>query len=133
MKSLIVARSGAIQQALTTILSSIPQVKTLGVAENSLAALEMVRLHQPELVIVDDNFAKGETLDFIRHLKANWEQTKVVVLADRSQQQQDLLDSGADAVLLRGIPAEQITKTINDIHLGRTSDQNSSTGGKKSD
>ena len=133
MKSLIVARSSAIQEALTTILSSIPQVNTLGVAENSMMALEMIHLHQPELVIVDDNFAEGETLDFIRRLKKNWGQIKVVVLADKSQQQQTLLESGADAVLLRGIPTEQITKTINTIHLGRTINQNSSIGDKKND
>jgi DNA-binding NarL/FixJ family response regulator len=133
MQSLIVARSGAIQEALTTILSSIPQINIIGVAENSLIALGMMQTHHPELVIVDDNFAEGETVNFIRHLGRDWPQTKIVVLADRFQQKQSLIDCGADAVLLRGIPTEQITETIDCIRLGKTINQNSCIRGKNND
>ena len=133
MQSLIVARSGAIQEALTTILSSIPQINIIGVAENSLTALEMMQIHHPELLIVDDNFSEGETLEFIYRLKTAWPQTHIVVLADRSQQEQPLIDSGADAVLLRGISTEQITETINRIRLGKTINQNSYTRGENND
>jgi DNA-binding NarL/FixJ family response regulator len=120
MLSLIVARSRAMQEALTTILASVSQIEIVGVAENSLTALEMMRLHQPLLVIVDDDLPNGETsLAFINELRKNWSTTRILILADGTQQKQILMDNGADAVLLRGVPTEQITETINGLRVDK--------------
>jgi DNA-binding NarL/FixJ family response regulator len=120
MLTLIVARSDAMQQALTTVLSSIPEIEIVGAADDSPSALEMARVHHPVLIMVDDNFPEGEVLELIRQLKQDWPQTEIIVLADGTQQKQALLAAGADAVLLRGIPAEQIMDVINNIHPDKT-------------
>jgi DNA-binding NarL/FixJ family response regulator len=121
MLTLIVARSGAMQQALTTVLSSIPEIEIVGTADDGFSALEIVKAHQPALVMIDDNLPNGEALDLIRYLKKDWPQIKIIVLADGSQQKQTLLAAGVDIVLLRGIPSEQITEAINNIQIDTTS------------
>ena len=115
MLTLIVARSGAMQEALTTVLSSIPEMEIVGVAGDSPAALEMARVHHPALVMIDDNLPEGEVLELIRQFKKDWPQIGIIVLADRTQQKQALMDTGANAVLLRGVPAEEIMEAINNI------------------
>jgi DNA-binding NarL/FixJ family response regulator len=120
MLTLIVARSGAMQQALTTVLSSIPEIEIVGTADDGFSALEIVKAHQPALVMVDDNLPNGEVLNLIRYLKKDWPQTKTIALTDGTQQKQALLAAGADTVLLRGIPAEQIIEAINNICPDKT-------------
>jgi DNA-binding NarL/FixJ family response regulator len=120
MLTLIVARSGAMQQALTTVLSSIPEIEIVGTADDGFSALEIVKAHQPTLVMVDDNLPNGEVLNLIRYLKKDWPQTKTIALTDGTQQKQALLATGADTVLLRGIPAEQIIEAINNICPDKT-------------
>ena len=120
MLTLIVARSDAMQQALTTVLSSIPEIEIVGTADDGFSALEIIKAHQPALVMVDDNLPNGEVLNLICYLKKDWPQTKTIVLTDGTQQKQALLAAGADTVLLRGIPAEQIIKAINNICPDKT-------------
>lgn len=120
MLALIVARSSAMQEALNTVLSSDPEIEIIGMAEDRFSALEMVKEHHPALVMVDDNLAEGEVLTLIRQLKKDWPHTKTIVLADGTQQKQVLLAAGTNAVLLRGVPTEQIMDAINDIHPDQT-------------
>jgi DNA-binding NarL/FixJ family response regulator len=121
MLALIVARSNAMQEALNTVLSSDPEIEIIGMADDGFSAMEILKAHQPDLVMVDDNLPNGEALNLIHYLKKDWPQAKTIVLTDRTQQKQALLAAGADAVLLRGIPAEQIIEIINNIRPDKTS------------
>ena len=121
MLALIVARSNAMQEALNTVLSSDPEIEIIGMADDGFSAMEILKTHQPDLVMVDDNLPNGEVLNLIHYLKKDWPQTKTIVLTDGTQQKQVLLAAGADAVLLRGIPAEQIIEIINNIRSDKTS------------
>ena len=115
LATLIVSSSGAIQQALHTVLALNPHIHIIGMADDYQAAQEMLDHHHPEFVVIDSDFSPSPEMDFIRRLKSEQPATKIIVLVNSLQQQQELLEAGADAALLRDVPAEQIMETINHL------------------
>ena len=51
--ALVVASSTSLQNGLLALMTTIPQVRTIFVAEGFYAALRMVENHQPALIILD--------------------------------------------------------------------------------
>jgi DNA-binding NarL/FixJ family response regulator len=113
--TLIVAKSGAMQEALNTVLSSIPEINIVGIAHDYVTAQEMMARQSPELVVIDSNLPPNQDTGVIRQLKLKHPHLRLIVLVDGIQQQQELIELGADAALLRGVPIEQITEAINTI------------------
>jgi DNA-binding NarL/FixJ family response regulator len=113
--TLIVAKSGAMQEALNTVLSSIPKIHIVGIANDYVTTQEMMTRHSPELLVIDSNLPINQDTGFIRQLKLEHPHLKLIALVDGIQQQQELLEMGVDAALLRGVPTEQITEAINTI------------------
>lgn len=97
---------------LQALLTAVPQIEIVDLADDGPAALRMDPEYQLALVLLDINLHGDEVPIVLRQIKARWPKTRCLVLADNVRQQQAARDAGADSALLKGFPAEQLFVTI---------------------
>ena len=113
---IIAARPGRMRDSLKLLLRTIPGIKIVGQADDSSSALRMMAEHRPALAVVDTNLPDACTepgrsdgfLTVLREIKVRKSETRCLVLADTGQKQADAAAAGADAVLRKGFPAEEL-------------------------
>ncbi len=110
--TLIVARPGRLRDALNALLTTIPRLEIVGQADDDSSALKMVTQRRPTLILLDSTLPGEEVEVVLAQIKANWPQTRCIVLADNSQQQQVAKIAGADEVVVKGYPTEHLLASI---------------------
>jgi DNA-binding NarL/FixJ family response regulator len=115
MSALIVARPGRMRNGLRALLRTIPRIEIVGQVDQGSAALEMVTLERSALVLLDSSLPFEEMRMALKQIKAEWPQTRCIVLVDNIQQQGMAQAAGADGVLLKGFAAETLFMTIDEV------------------
>ena len=111
--ALVVSSSGTLQNGLLALITTIPSISAVLVAEDVNSTLRMVENHQPALVILD--MSSLEVQDVINEIKNQWPHISVIVLAEDITQQKDAETSGADSVLLKGFPAQKLITIVETV------------------
>jgi DNA-binding NarL/FixJ family response regulator len=106
--ALIVARLGPLCDGLRALLTAIRRIKTIAQVDDLPAALPVVAEHRPALLLVDCNPANHETCTLLEEIKVRSPESRIVILAEDVRQQAIAQAVGADAVLLKGAPAEEL-------------------------
>jgi DNA-binding NarL/FixJ family response regulator len=115
MSVLIVARPGRIREGLRALLRTIPRIEIVGQVGQGSAALEMVTRERPALVLLNSSLPFEEAWMALKQIKAEWPQTRCIVLVDNIQEQGMAQAAGADGVLLKGFAAETLFMTIDEV------------------
>jgi len=111
--ALVVSSSGSLQNGLLALMTTIPSVSAVLVAEDSNSALRMVENHQPALVILD--MPSLNVQDVIKKIKDLCPRIHLIVLAEDVAQQKAVDSYGADSVLLKGFPAQKLIAIVEDL------------------
>lgn len=96
---ILVSLPGMLQRVLEDTLASQSGIEVMGVASGGLSAIEMLRVRQPKVLLVDTNIPLTEAIILIEMVKERYPTVKCVALVEISQDQQLLLNAGADNVL----------------------------------
>ena len=121
--ALIAAQAGSLQSSLLALMTTMPQIKAVILAEETPQVLRMIAEHRPALVVLDMGLLRGDAQTILEQIKTEWPLTRCVVLADDVQQQQKAQAAGADAVLIKGfLPAKLITTIEELLSEGKTDD-----------
>ncbi len=112
---LLVARPSRMRDGLRALLRTIPYLKIVGQADDSLSALAIFSEQRPLLVLLGANLPAEEVQTFLAQTKAEWPETRCIVLVDSFQQQWLAETAGADSVLLTGFPAAKFVNTIEEL------------------
>jgi DNA-binding NarL/FixJ family response regulator len=110
--ALLVTGPGSLQNGLLAMMTTIPQIQAVLVAEEASRALRMIADHRPALVLLDTMLPGNEAGAVLKEIKTRWPSTRCIILADDVQQQREAKAAGADAVLIKGFPAAKLTATI---------------------
>lgn len=111
-RALIVTQRGSLKNGLQALVTSIPQVDVIGQVGDSSLALEMVREHHPDLVLLDTNLPNEEEWQVLRQVKILRPEIRCIVLADDVRQLREAKTLGADIVLLKGFPPAKLAEII---------------------
>jgi DNA-binding NarL/FixJ family response regulator len=103
------------RNGLRALLRTMPKIKIVGHVDQGSAALEMVTRERPALVLLNSSLPFEETWMALKQIKAEWPQTRCIVLVDNIQQQGMAQAAGADGVLLKGFAAETLFMTIDEV------------------
>ena len=110
--ALIATRPGPLQNGLVALMTTMPQVNAVIVAEEAASALRMIADHLPTLVLLEMALPGEGTATLLKQIKATWPLTRCIVLANDVRQQQEAEAAGADVVLLKGFPAARLIAAI---------------------
>lgn len=128
-KTLIVAPPGRIRDGLQLLISSYPHIYLLPPAPDGNTALEVIRDHGPELIILDYNLPGGDESGaagtgaetFIRRCKQQWPIIPCITLVDTPRQIRPAIEAGADTTLLKGFTIAQLLECIDRLLLQQRS------------
>lgn len=112
LKTVIVSRPGVSQEALRTGLRAFTWVDIVGSASNGLSALFLIEQKRPNLVVIDSNLLDDELTHLVQHIKKEYPNLYCLALTHTQHQQQAILESGADAALLRDSSAQQLRQAL---------------------
>lgn len=105
--------------ALASLLDLEPDMKVVGRAGNGEDALKLVRLHQPDICIMDIEMPLKSGLDAAEELKNTG--CKIVILTTfaRSGYFERAIKAGVHGYLLKDSPSEELAQSLRSIMSGR--------------
>jgi DNA-binding NarL/FixJ family response regulator len=112
---LIVASAGTLQTGLLALMTTIPQISAVLVAEDISSALRMIADHRPRLVLLDMDLPEDGALTILVQINSQSPDIGSVALVDSVQQGQKAGSLGADGVLLKGFSAAQLISVTEEI------------------
>jgi DNA-binding NarL/FixJ family response regulator len=68
-------------------------------------------------MLLDADLPGNEAWSVLRQIKAQWPQTRCIVLANNGQQRQIANAHGADVVLAKGFTVTTLTKAVAQLYL----------------
>jgi DNA-binding NarL/FixJ family response regulator len=111
--ALVVSSPSDLQNGLLALMTTIPTISAVLVAEDSKSAWRIIENHQPALIILDVSSLKAQ--DVIKQIKTQWSQIHLIVLADDLTLGKDMESLGADRVLIKGFPPQKLVEVIEDF------------------
>ena len=118
---LIVDSHPLIRACLSHIIAEERDLKFSGEADGKSQALEKIKLHRPDLVIVDISLADGCGIDLIEHIKAHDPQIKILVASmnDESLYAERVLLAGAQGYVGKDVSQETFLQAIRQVLKGK--------------
>ena len=124
--ALVVSSSGDLQNGLLALMTTIPQISAVLVAEDVNSALRMVENHQPALIILDMEEGRQELVrdiapcslqvqDVIHEIKTQFPHIHLIVLVEDVAQQKEAEESGADGALIIGFSAQKFVAIVENL------------------
>lgn len=123
LKIIIVDNEKLFRENLKIIIEMwIPEAKVVGLASNGYEALELCKTTPHNLILLDIRMPEMDGVTFIRRLRKEGYNTKVIVLTtfDDDEYIIEALDRGAVGYLLKDIDPEELTRAIVYIQNGGT-------------
>lgn len=106
--TLVVSRPGIMRQSLRAALAVYPWIALMTSAGDGLTALNYTVQHHPRLLIIDCNLLEEEVEALLAAVKVRAPETRCLVCTRSSQAAERLLVAGADGVVLRDSPAQEL-------------------------
>lgn len=110
--ALIAARPLSLRYSLLALLARLPQIDSVQSVEDARLMLTVVTTTQPQLIVLDVHLLGESVKPVLDQLKTIAPQTRLVVLVDQVEQQQELQATSADLVLLKGHPAAELFTSV---------------------
>ncbi|MCL4487480.1 MAG: response regulator transcription factor [Chloroflexi bacterium] len=106
--------STVIRERLKRLLGEAPQVQVVGEAAEARVALAAILDQRPDVVLLDIDILKGNSIDVLKRLKQERAAPAVIILTDYPfpEYRQLCLDAGADFFLVKSTEFEQIVPTL---------------------
>jgi NarL family two-component system response regulator LiaR len=117
---LIVDDHGMVRQGLRTYLELLDDIDIVGEAENGVEALEQVRQHQPDIVLMDLVMPEMNGIEATRQALAISSSTKVIVLTSFTEDELvfPAIEAGAAGYLLKDVDPAELHQAIQAVHGG---------------
>jgi DNA-binding NarL/FixJ family response regulator len=116
---LVVSNSDSLQNGLLALMTTIPQISSVLVAEDVDSLLRMVQNHQPAWIILDSTISIDPAL--IQQIKDQCPRVHLTVLTDNITQQKEAEKSAVDSILLKGFSPQKLIAILENFfnHTGK--------------
>lgn len=122
MKILICDDQAVVREGLELLLKLERDITVVATAGDGVEALELVALHQPDLVLMDLKMPGMNGIEATRQIRTRYPSVKVLVLTtyDDDEWLFDALRAGAHGYLLKDTRREDIVRAIRGTLAGQT-------------
>lgn len=99
-----------------------PEIDVVGTASNGLEALDVVKQHKPDVVLMDISMPILNGIEATRMIKAEWPEAKILMLTmhDNREYIMKVMQEGAVGYMLKEISAEKMVQAIKTVNQGST-------------
>ncbi|MGL0815005.1 response regulator [Vibrio vulnificus] len=99
-----------------------PEIDVVGSASNGLEALDVVKQHKPDVVLMDISMPILNGIEATRMIKAEWPEAKILMLTmhDNREYIMKVMQEGAVGYMLKEISAEKMVQAIKTVNQGST-------------
>jgi DNA-binding response OmpR family regulator len=111
---LIVAPPGDLQISLQALLATRLEVDVLVTGEES-SAMKVVERYSPTMVILDHDLPFNIAPTIMQRIKSSWPDICCIVLVNDDGGRQEVLESGVDRVLIKGLPGAKLVAEIGEF------------------
>jgi CheY-like chemotaxis protein len=116
--TIIVDDHSVMHQALAALLSLSEDIEVVGEAQNGRMALALARRLWPDVVLMDIEMPEIDGTKGTRLLRLENPHIKVIGLSmhEKSEVEQDFLNSGASVFLMKNAPSSELMRAIRTVH-----------------
>ena len=109
------------REGIAAIINSRPDMTIAAQAANGAEAVEMYRLHRPDVVLMDLRLPDMSGIDALVRIRAEFTGARVVMLTtfEGDVEIQRALKAGARGYLLKSSPPEELVQAIRHVHAGK--------------
>jgi DNA-binding NarL/FixJ family response regulator len=102
------------------MLVDTPEIQVIGEAESGEQAIELARLHQPDVVLLDVNMPGIGGVETTRRLLQSVPSAKVLAVSGLSEEPYPslLLKAGASGYITKGAPLDEMVRAIRKVMQG---------------
>jgi len=120
-KILIVDDHPLVRVGMATVVNQQPDMTVVGMAEDSRTALELLRLHQPDVVLMDLRLRgeSGAEITAAIHQASPSAQVLVISNYEGDEDIRQALSSGAMGYLFKSIVEDELVDAIREVRAGR--------------
>ncbi len=112
VRLIVVDDSLPARHGLCALLAGRDGIEIVGEASQGLEALALVEEKQPQAALLDVRMPVMDGIQAARIIKRRWPRTRVILISMFADQQDEALDTGADAFVVKGCAAEELTTAI---------------------
>lgn len=113
--TLIVVRPGPLRDGVEALMATVTPIEIVGTVEVASAALRLVFERRPDLLLLDAGLPGAESWSVLRYCRMEHPGLRCIILADNADQVREARAAGADAVFLKGFPADQFVSTVEEL------------------
>lgn len=120
IRILVVDDHELILESMKAILSEQTDMSVVAGARSGVEALELARLHQPDLIITDVYMPGGDGMELTRCVKSEYPQIKILALTifDDDHTVRAMLEAGVDGIVSKDLRKENLILTIKNTMAG---------------
>ena len=122
IKVIVCDDQALIRDSLGMLLNLERNIQVVGSAEDGAEAVQLVALHQPDLVLMDLKMPGMNGIEATRRIRAQYPEVKVLVLTtyDDDEWVFDAIRAGASGYLLKDTPREEVIRAVRGTVEGRS-------------
>ncbi|EGR0100737.1 response regulator transcription factor [Vibrio vulnificus] len=122
IRVVIVDDHQVVLDGFTARLEMEPEIDVVGTASNGLEALDVVKQHKPDVVLMDISMPILNGIEATRMIKAEWPEAKILMLTmhDNREYIMKVMQEGAVGYMLKEISAEKMVQAIKTVNQGST-------------
>jgi two-component system response regulator NreC len=117
---LIVDDHTIVRSGVRMLLEAEPDIEVVGEALNGVEALELAKLLQPNVVLMDITMPEMDGLEATRQIKIRFPQINILVLTMHRSDEYffEILKAGASGYILKGAKTSELINAVHIVHNG---------------
>lgn len=110
-----------LREGIAAIVAAEPDMTVVAEAGNGREAIELYRVHRPDITLMDLQMPLMSGTDAIAAIRVDFPNARIIVLSTYSGDAQAVraLNAGASGYLLKSMVRKELAETIRSVHAGR--------------